>query len=217
VNACSEDKTREADLEKRQNKSYSPQQFRRYFPAIFFGVFFLAAQVWRMAKTGSPLLDVIFLSAAAIATLLAANQRLPLQNLVGLVVTIAIFWWTTLLIAKASGIFIFPPRFRFHSPREYAFGLLWVVGIINARGVAQLVLHRWRNRSNYGLWLIALGSFLLAIEDSASRQSLVYFAVKFVFVAVTFVSATPWLLDKRRAEQKPDFQPLILIVLLFLW
>jgi len=191
VNSCSEDKTREADLEKRRNKSYSPQQFLRYFPAIFFGVFFLAAQIWQITKAGSPFLDVFLLSTAAIATLLAANQRLPLQNLVGLVVTIAIFWWATLLIAKTSGVFIFPPRFRFHFLREYAFGLLWVVGIINARGVAQLVLHRWRNRGNYGLWLIALGSFLVAIEDSAARQSAVYFAEKLVFAALIFASATP--------------------------
>lgn len=166
-------------------------------------------------KGGSPLPDIFLLSAAAVATLLATNQRLPLQNIVGLVGIIVIFWWATLLIEKASGISIFPPRFRFHFLREYEFGLLWVVGIINARGIAQLVLHRWRNRGNYGLWLIALGSFLLAIEDSIARQSVAYFVGKFFFVAAIFASATPWWLDKKRTEHKPDFQPLFLTLLLF--
>lgn len=216
VNSCFEDKTREADLEKRRSSSSKADRFQKLFPTIFFGIFFLATQVLR-TKTGSSLPDIFLLSAAAIATLLVANQRLPLQNVAGLVVIIAIFWWATLLIAKTSGIFIFSPRFRFHFLREYESGLLWVIGIINARGIAQLVLHRWRNCANYGLWLIALGSFLVAIEDSAARQNFVYFAEKFAFAAAIFVSATPWLLDKRRVERKPDFQPLFIILLIFLW
>ena len=155
--------------------------------------------------------------AATVATLLAANQRLPIQNIIGLTVTLAVFWWATLLIAKISGVFFKPPHFNFHFLRDYEFGLLWIVGLINARGLGKLALFRWRKTANYGLWLIALSSLLVLVEDFVSRKNLIYSVGKFLFVAMMFVAATPWWIDKKRIEPKRDFQPLLITLLLWLW
>lgn len=145
------------------------------------------------------------------------NQRLPMQNVIGAVVTIAIFWWVTLLIKKVSGIFISPPLFKFLFLHEYEFGLLWVVGIINARGIARLILYRARKSATFGLWLIALTSLLLVAEDSDARKNLIYCAEKFLFVAVILLAATPWFIDKKNIDPKPDYQPLLITISLMLW
>jgi hypothetical protein len=218
VNSCSEKKPEKSVLKNGQRSPAKiPQWIGRFYPFIFFAVCFLATWVWRATVAGSPLLDAIIISAAAIATLLVVSQRLPLQNVVGLVVTIAIFWWATLLIAKVSGVFLVPPRFNFRFFREYEFGLFWIVGLINARGISKLSLCRFHKSANYGLWLIVLASLLLTIEDLQARESLTYFTGKFLFVGIVLVTMTPWFIDKKRIEQKPDYQPLLVTLLLMLW
>lgn len=189
----------------------------RFSPVIFFAACFLGAGIWRATASGSAWLDLFLISTALIATLLTVNQRLPLQNVVGLIVTVAVFWWATLLIAKVSGVFFYPPLFNFHFYREYEFGLFWAVGLINARGIAQLILYRWRKGANYGLWLIAASSWLLVIEDPGARLHLVYFGEKFFFAAIVLGAATPWFIEKKRIEPKRDFQPLFIVLLLWFW
>jgi hypothetical protein len=218
VNSCSDGKSHESALGNQPMRGVKfCERTKEFIPTISFAICFFAAWIWRATVAGSPLLDAIVISAATIATLLAVKQRLPLQNIMGLIVTIAAFWWATLLIAKVFGILFYPPLFNFHFFREYEFGLFWIVGIINARGIAKSVLHRWRKSANYGLWLLALGSFLLVVEDPDARQHLVYFAEKFLFVAIVFTATTPWFIDKKRIEQKPDYQSLLITILLLLW
>ena len=164
------------------------------------------------------MLDLIVISAAAIVTLLILNLRLPLQNVIGLVVTIAVFWWATLLIAKLSGILFAPPLFGFsHYSREQTWGLFWLTGLVNARGITKLSLCRWRKSGTYGFWLIGVSSLLVTLEDANAREQMTFFAKKFLFVTFALIAMTPWLIDKKRIEQKPDCQPLIITILLSLW
>lgn len=190
---------------------------KKFAPGLFFGSVFVGACIWRGITQDSAAVDLLVISVALISTLLIAHQRLPLQNIIGLVVTIFVFWWATLAIAKMSGFFFSPPVYRFRFFREYEFGLFWATGLINARGIAKLFLHRWPKGANRGLWLIGLSGLLIAIEDAIARKNLGFFAAKFLFATLFFVAATPWFLDKKRVEEKPDFQPLFVTILLLLW
>lgn len=218
MDACSEEKTKKVVLEKQASlPTGCVEGILRFLPTLLFGAFFVGIWIWRTATTGSALLDGLVISAATISTLLVLNQHLPTQNLAGLVATIGVFWWATLLIAKISGVYFYPPFFNFHIIRENESGLFWVIGLINARGIAKLILHRWRKSANRGLWLIGLSSLLMTLEDSLARKHLPYFFQKFLFVLVIFVAATPWLINKKRVEEKPDYQPLLVTIFLWLW
>ena len=45
--------------------------------------------------------------------------------------------------------------------------LIWVVVILNSRGVARLILRPWRKIRNYGFWLIGLTAALTMLFDLA--------------------------------------------------
>jgi hypothetical protein len=217
VNFCSEGNTQQAEEGNAHQRAKLPQKFTAYYPSVLFTVFLIAAWIWRITASGSSSLNLFVILAALIATLLVVKQQLPLQNVIGLAVTIAIFWGAPWIIRKVFGFLLFPPRFSFNSVHESEFFLFWAVGFLNARGIAKLLLHRWRRSSNYGLWLIGLSSLLLVIEDPTARENLNYLAVKFLLTGIFFVAATPWFLDKKRIEHRRDYQPLFITILLLLW
>src|SRR5205823_11319015 len=47
--------------------------------------------------------------------------------------------------------------------------LIWVVAVLNSRGIARLLLRRYRTATNYGLWVLAL-TVLLAIVFELSFE-----------------------------------------------
>ena len=110
--------------------------------------------------------------------------------------------------------------------------LLWVVVVLNSRGVARLILRPWRKIRTYGFWLIGLTAVLtvlfdLAFDPFASRVEHYWFwmPTKFPltwqgapltnFIGWATVSllilafTTPALINKQLSRQsKPDFHPL---------
>lgn len=116
--------------------------------------------------------------------------------------------------------------------------LIWVVVILNSRGVARLILRPWRKMGKYGFWVIGLTSLLsvildLGLEPFASRVNhywiwhvpgnvLAWYNapwVNFVSWATTtlliLAFTTPWLINKKHIKNAPpDYHPLILWLLL---
>jgi len=126
----------------------------------------------------------------------------------------------------------------FH-PLPWAMPLVWIVVILNARGVGRLVLRPWRKGKNYGLWLIGVASLLVVLLDlglepfatrvkrywlwGVSKTSLNWYNapwVNFVGWAVTalliLAFATPSLINKIPAKQSPatDWFPLVVWLML---
>jgi uncharacterized membrane protein len=114
-----------------------------------------------------------------------------------------------------------------------ALPLLWLVAILNCRGVARLILRPWRKTRTYGFRVIGLTCALatlfdFALEPFATRANHFWLWrissgvnnpfgspwVNFFGWAVTtlfiLVVITPWLINKMPGKRPPDFHPLAL-------
>ena len=116
---------------------------------------------------------------------------------------------------------------------------LWIIVVLNARGVARLILKPWRKLKHYGFWVIGVATALvvvldLALEPFATRLSHYWLwqPTKFPWTwhgmpwinslgwALTallmFAFATPSLINKNSRSRKlpPDYHPLIVWLLL---
>jgi len=49
----------------------------------------------------------------------------------------------------------------------WAMPLIWVVAVLNSRGVVRLILRPWRKLRSYGFWLIGLTAALTMLFDLA--------------------------------------------------
>ncbi|HZV35414.1 MAG TPA: carotenoid biosynthesis protein [Verrucomicrobiae bacterium] len=180
------------------------------------------------------------------ATLLRLARTLPWQNVIASAASIAILSGIFQAIGASTGI-PFGPFFYTEKLGWLVFGqvpwpmqLLWVVILLNARGVARLILRRWQNSPNHGLWVIAFASLLAGLFDAGvepiashanhwwiwkpSRTTLLWYGAPWVNFAGWMVTSffilaltTPWLIDKKSSDKPPlDFQPLIVWTALML-
>lgn len=111
---------------------------------------------------------------------------------------------------------------------------LWIIILLNARGVARLILKPWRKLKHYGFWVIGVATVLvvlldLALEPFATRVANFWMwqPTKLPYTwhgmpwinplgwALTalllFAFATPFLINKHSRSRKlpPDYHPLI--------
>lgn len=193
------------------------KQLGRFAPTILFAIFFLAVWIARSFGLNLSVADGILLICATVATLHVLGQRLPLQNIFGLAVVITIFSEMSFFFDKLFYIWPLPAFFRFKNLPGFTFPFLWIIALVNARGIAKLILYRWRKTESVGLWLIALSSLLVTVVNPDTRTTVKFFLERFCFAAVVFIATTPWFLDKKRVEHPPDYQPLLITTLLFLW
>ncbi len=190
----------------------------RFFPAVLFTLCFVCAWFWRANQQIAPA-NLFLLISAAVATLLVLNRRLPLQNIVSLVTVITIVSGASMLAAVFFRTKLFTPFFlaRFPGAPVWTAPLLWVVALVNARGIAQLLLRPLRKTSYYGLWLIGVACLLAAGFNLSARNDWRTFSSQLAIAGLVFVATIPWFIDKRRVEQGLELQPLIIICLLFFW
>jgi len=219
VNSCSDAKPKEAVLEKAQARF--ADRIRQFFPIIVFGIGFVTAWMMRVfaVESVSSYTNLFVLFLATIATLLALNQRLPFQNMIAISVVIALFSGVMMLAASVLKVLVVPPiaNEKFHHLPVWAAPLLWTIALVNARSIAKLFLHALRKKSNYGIALIALSSLLVATLNLHTEPAPKTFFVQLALAFAAFVATTPWFIDKKRIEQKPDFQPLLITILLMFW
>lgn len=183
---------------------------------------------------------------AALTTLLSLACRLPLHNVFMAAMTISFLATLLLAVGVVTGTPFGPILYsdalgeRILGTVPWPLPLLWVVLVINARGVARLVMRPWRKTNFYGFWVIGLACalvvlFALGFEPFAVRAKDYYlwqispttagwFRAPWVAFAGWFLGALgitamsiPWLINKHPVKQPMDYQPLIVWLLLNLW
>lgn len=185
-----------------------------------------------------PLLTLLVL-AAVTTSLFSLNCSLPLQNVLAVAA----------LIALASGVIeiinfkthfpfgrrvwstAFGPRFFHVLPWPVPF--IWIVFILNSRGLARLLLRPLRNKRCYGIWSLIFTSLLAAILQIGFEHFAAVLQIWFrpdpgialwllwssyaLASAVILLLTIPWLINKKPdGKIPPDFHPVVVWVLVLL-
>ncbi len=180
---------------------------------------------------------------ATATTLTELGRWLPSQNVLAAAVLIAVVAGTAQCLSVLSGIpfghFSYTRQAGpqlFH-PLPLAMPLLWVVVLLNARGVVRLALRPCRGISNYGYWLLGLSVALLLLMDfglepfaTRANQYWVWKQgltgsswydtpwVNFLGWALCALAilafVTPFLINKARSSESPSLHPLIVWLVL---
>jgi len=186
------------------------------------------------------------LVSAALTSLLALGRRLPLQNVLMTAVMIALMSAGIMSVAALSGVPFGPYRYlegvgdRIFEVLPWPLPLIWIVVIVNGRGVARLIMRPWRKTNYYGLWVIGLTCALAVVLDLGLEPFAVFVKgywiwqvpksvadwytapwVNFLgwFVAALSILAftTPWLINKQPIKVPIDYHPLVVWLLINLW
>ena len=134
------------------------------------------AASWEIVSLFLPLsfqdtLDTAFILFATAGTLVSLWRQLPLQNIVLAAFAIAIIGGgLSALGARTAlpfGPFIYGSQMgpQMFKTLPWAVPLVWVVIVLNSRGVARLILRPWRKNKNYGFRAIALTGVLVLLFD----------------------------------------------------
>ena len=182
----------------------------------------------------------VLLGVALVSTLVSLARTLPLQNIFMAVVFILGIGGGIQTLGAMTGI-PFGPVLFMDSLGEKMFNVLpwtapflWVLVILNCRGVARLILRPWRKLRTYGFRVIGLTCLLavlfdFGLEPFATRVNRFWVWemsgagagwlgapwVNFFGWGITalFILGflTPWLINKKPvARHPPDFHPLVM-------
>jgi len=182
--------------------------------------------------------DGLLLLFAAVTSVMALAKQLPMQNVLGAAVVIAVMGGAAHVLNSYVKIPFGPLLFREAAGPKiinevpWAMPLLWLAAVLNSRGVARLVLRPWRKIKSYGYWLMGLTALLVVLFDLAqepyathARHYWLWSATKFPvawfgatpvnFLAWAFVTllmlafVTPMLIRKQPGSRSvPDYHPL---------
>jgi uncharacterized membrane protein len=187
--------------------------------------------------------DGTVLILALATTLVSLCGQLPTQNVVLATVIIGVFGAAIHSLGALTGIPFGPVTYTQESgPRLFNalcwfIPLLWVIVILNSRGVARLILRPWRKLRVYGYWLIGITTlltliFVLGLEPFATRlrhywiwsptklsidwygTPLSDFLGWVVTTLLILGFSTPSLMKKKPTKSGPDYHPLIVWLVL---
>ena len=124
--------------------------------------------------------ELVLLASGVACTITALAQRLPLQNVLLATFSIAVLGGAVHALGVITGIPFGPFEFGesigplVFKTLPWAVPLIWILVVLNARGVARLILRPWRKINAYGFWLIGVTASLtllfdFALEPFASR------------------------------------------------
>lgn len=193
-------------------------------------------------KPGWP--EAILLFTATLATLTSLTRQLPVQNALLAAVIIAAIGTTAHVFGAVTAIPFGPFRFteaagpRIFNLVSWAIPMIWVLVVLNSRGVARLILRPWRKLRAYGFWLIGLTVLLTVLLAAAlepfagavkhywfweptrlpftwAGAPITSFLGWFVVTLLIMAFAAPPLIDKRPrpVSRPPDYHPLIVWLL----
>jgi uncharacterized membrane protein len=234
-----------ANIQRFQNQSapvVSNEKIARWFHRLFtfllaaaFGLE-LASIFLPAGLSGWPETALILL--ATFSTITSLARQLPLQNVLLVSFVIALVGGAAHALGAVTSIpfgpFTFTSQFgpELFNRLPWATPLIWIVTILNSRGVARLILRPWRKTKTYGFWLIGLTSaltmlFALTLDPFASRikhywfwtptkfpltwqgASLVDFFGWAIVTLLILAFITPALINKKLSKHSsPDFHPL---------
>jgi uncharacterized membrane protein len=189
-------------------------------------------------KSDSNWPEALLLLLATISTLDALARQLPSQNVLLAAFIIMFIGSVAHLFGATSGIPFGPFMFgteigqKFFGTLPWAMPLLWVVAVLNSRGVARLILRPWRKIRAYGFWLIGLTALFTMFLDCALEPFAVHakhywiwttagYSLTpqgaplsnsvgwFIVTLLILAFATPALINKQLSKRStPDFHPL---------
>ena len=193
-----------------------------------------------LAPNYSENLDAVILILAVVASLAALARQLPLQNVLLVAAITAFIGGAAHTLTARTGIPFGPVLFnenggpKIFDSLPWSLPFVWIIALLNSRGVARLSLRPWRKTKNYGWWLMGLTTVLivgfdLALEPALARVkhlwlwqptkiSVTWFGASplnflgWAFVALLILAfTTPSLIKKQpKSSNAPDFAPLIL-------
>ena len=182
--------------------------------------------------------EATLLALAALTTLLSLARQLPGQNVLLAGTLIVFASGAAESLNAVTGIPLGPCIFTEQAGRQVFYvvpwivPLLWMVSLLNSRGVARLVLRPWRQMRNYGFWLLGLTVMLAMLLDLGLQPFAIkvmhYWSwlptrlptnwygapwVSFLGRGVTMLLlmafVTPMLLNKKPVTPLPEYQPLV--------
>lgn len=211
----------------------------------------LAQSLWPTRSFATPhQLDCLTLGLAVAATALSLSRQLPAQNVVLAAFVVGMAGAAAQLLSALAAVPFGPIVYNAQNtgrflvyPLPWSVPLIWIVVLLNSRGVARLMLRSRRRCAYYGFWVIGLAAVLVVIFEFSlepyATQVKEYWSwkptkihsdwfgtpwVDFVGCAATaaliLLFVTPALINKSpNPPPPPSFHPLImweLMSLLFL-
>jgi len=117
--------------------------------------------------------EALLILLATMSTITALARQLALQNVLLAAFVIALMGGAIHALGVTTGIPFGPFLFgaeagpQLFKTLPWAMPLIWVVAILNSRGVVRLILRPWRKIRSYGFWLIGLTALLTMLFDLA--------------------------------------------------
>ncbi len=187
--------------------------------------------------------DAAFLSLGAVSALVGLWRHVPFQNVVGASLMIGGLAVAVEAIGVRTGIpfgrFQYTDALgtRWFGTVPWAISSAWILVLLTCRGVAKVLLRRWRLTPDYGFWLLGVTSVLatgfdLVLEPYAFHDRAYWiwdpsylesgwYGVPWTNSLGWFLSATllqfavfPWFVNKKPVDPPQDKSPILLWVLL---
>jgi uncharacterized membrane protein len=216
---------------------------------VLFGLFLLQAglvyaRLWLPTLVFGPARwpDALFVLLATAATVGWLTGQLPAQNVMLAGTVIAVVGGAAHTLGASTEVPFGPLHYTdrigdlLFKPLPWAVPLLWLVAVLNARGVARLIMRPWRKTRNYGFWVIGLAVALVVLFDlglepfatqvngywSWQRTKLnpdwysapvVNFLGWALVAGMILAFVTPALINKSPAKRPPAWEPLVIWLL----
>jgi uncharacterized membrane protein len=187
------------------------------------------------------LATVVFLALAS--TLTSLSGQLPLQNVLLAAFIIGVIAGGIQLLGALTGIPFGPVVYtrdagpQLFNSMLWAIPFVWIIALLNARGVARLIMRPWRKLRIYGYWVIGLTALLtlffdLGLEPYATHLKhywlwrptklsvdwygtpLSNFLGWLVTALLALAFSTPSLMKKKPSKSALNYHPLIVWVAL---
>jgi len=143
------------------------------FAAAFVLVVLMLFKVLKLSSRYSSLPEALLLLSGVACTVTSMTRRLPLQNVLLAAVVIAVTGGAMHTLGALTDIpfgpFAYGPGIgsEIFNTLPWTVPLIWVLAVLNSRGVARLILRPWRKVSGYGFWLIGMTAALTVLFDFA--------------------------------------------------
>ena len=185
---------------------------------------------------------LVFLTATA--TVISLAGHLPMQQVLLGAGIVAVVGGLAHGLAAATAIpfgplqFLDPAGPKLLGYLAWPMPVIWVIAVLNSRGVARLILRPWRKTRRYGFWLLSMTALLAVLFDLAlepfatlARKFWLWLPTKLPFtwfeapitnlvgwilvVLLILAFATPCLINKQQRPRlsTPDYHPLIVWLL----
>jgi uncharacterized membrane protein len=129
-------------------------------------------------KPGWP--EAVLVLTTALATVASLSRALPGQKVLLATVVIGLLGGLAHGIGAKTAYPFGPFAYqetagpKFFNALAWPLPLIWIIAILNARGVARLILRPWRKLKNYAFWLIGLTASLVMLFDLALEPFAAY-------------------------------------------